>query len=148
MQVAFLNNLGEITQWLTPADYNVYVEGSVLDNGLKIIFIDDSVDINEFAKTNTRINDEWVSRSPRPGAYYNWSGVEWVFDSVPFTVALKAKRNALLAASDWTDTVSAQTRLSAEQLEAWGIYRQELRDFPTINEETDWTKIQWPSLPI
>ena len=61
--------------------------------------------------------------------------------------AIRSYRNYLLSQCDWTDTVSAQTRLSDTEKEQWNKYRQELRDitksfsspkdviFPTINME-------------
>lgn len=61
--------------------------------------------------------------------------------------AIRNYRNYLLSQCDWTDTVSAQTRLSTTEKEQWNKYRQELRDipksfsspkdviFPTINVE-------------
>lgn len=49
-------------------------------------------------------------------------------------VTAKAKvlniRQQLLEGSDWTDTVSAQTRLGETLYNAWQDYRQQLRDIP------------------
>ena len=36
----------------------------------------------------------------------------------------------LLAASDWTDTLSAKTRLGDAKYDEWQVYRQALRDMP------------------
>ena len=44
--------------------------------------------------------------------------------------AVTLKRNKLLADSDWTDTLSAKTRLGDERYNAWQVYRQVLRDIP------------------
>lgn len=54
--------------------------------------------------------------------------------------ALRAKRDALLAASDWTQLPDAPV-----DAEAWAVYRQALRDLPenTSNPEEP----TWPSLP-
>ena len=55
--------------------------------------------------------------------------------------ALRAERNALLAASDWTQAPDAPTTNSA----AWKVYRQALRDLP---EQTVYPNApQWPTAP-
>ena len=54
---------------------------------------------------------------------------------------LRAERNALLAASDWTQAPDAPTANAA----AWKVYRQALRDLPQ-----QWTypnAPQWPTAP-
>ncbi len=56
-----------------------------------------------------------------------------------------AKRNLLLQQSDWTDTASAASRLTADQLTAWSTYRQELRDLPA-QVEFPWDPT-WPTAP-
>lgn len=54
--------------------------------------------------------------------------------------ALRSERDALLAASDWTQLPDAPV-----DSEAWAVYRQALRDLPenTTNPEEP----TWPSLP-
>ena len=58
--------------------------------------------------------------------------------------AVRTQRNALLAASDWTDTFSAPTRLGQETYEAWQTYRQALRD---ITAQDDPNNVTWPTAP-
>lgn len=41
---------------------------------------------------------------------------------------VRDQRNTLLTQSDWTDTLSAKTRLGDELYDAWQAYRQALRD--------------------
>ena len=54
-------------------------------------------------------------------------------------------RRELLQASDWTDTVSAQTRLGDLLYQAWQDYRQALRDITLqANYPTD---VIWPIAP-
>jgi len=54
---------------------------------------------------------------------------------------LRAKRNALLAASDWTQLPDAPTANAA----AWKVYRQALRDLP---QQTVYpNEPQWPTAP-
>ena len=54
---------------------------------------------------------------------------------------LRAERNALLAASDWTQAPDAPTANDA----AWKVYRQTLRDLPqrTVYPNAP----QWPTAP-
>jgi hypothetical protein len=53
---------------------------------------------------------------------------------------LRARRNALLAACDWTVLADAQT-----QKDAWFAYRQALRDLP--GTLTNPTNVTWPTPP-
>lgn len=47
-----------------------------------------------------------------------------------FSNIVRIQRAQLLADSDWTDTLSAKTRLGEELYNAWQVYRQVLRDIP------------------
>ena len=55
---------------------------------------------------------------------------------------IRRQRNHLLAATDWTDTASAPTRLGATLYGEWQAYRQALRDI-TLQEDP----ITWPTPP-
>lgn len=57
---------------------------------------------------------------------------------------LRAERNALLQASDYTQLTDAHTSLEKKQ--AWADYRQALRDLP--DEVTDPTQVDWPVLVL
>jgi hypothetical protein len=54
--------------------------------------------------------------------------------------ALRAERNARLAACDWTQLVDAH--LSQDKKDAWAAYRQALRDLPDVI--SDPTAPEWP----
>ena len=54
---------------------------------------------------------------------------------------VRAKRNALLTASDYTQMPD----YNAESKAAWATYRQTLRDLP--NTQTDPANIIWPDVP-
>lgn len=56
--------------------------------------------------------------------------------------SVRRKRDALLAASDWTQVLDAP--LSAEAKEAWAEYRQALRD---VTKQADPSHIVWPKSP-
>ena len=51
--------------------------------------------------------------------------------------AMTLQRNALLASSDWTQTLDAPV-----DREAWATYRQQLRDFPST-----WTPSETAEFP-
>jgi len=57
--------------------------------------------------------------------------------------SLRAQRNQLLAASDWTQ--GNDSPLSTESKSAWVTYRQALRDLPNVT--TDPSNVEWPSVP-
>lgn len=56
---------------------------------------------------------------------------------------LRAKRNALLTASDWT--VLPYSPLTESQIAAWVEYRTALRNLPST--VTDPTNVTWPPKP-
>jgi len=57
--------------------------------------------------------------------------------------ALRADRDARLTACDWTQLTD--TELTAQDVEAWGAYRQQLRDLP--DNTTDPANPDWPEPP-
>lgn len=66
---------------------------------------------------------------------------------VPDDVAwqsVRKMRDRLLTASDWTDTLSAKTRLGEATYQAWQAYRQALRD---VTMQADPHSIVWPQKP-
>jgi hypothetical protein len=62
------------------------------------------------------------------------------------TIEVLAKRNGLLAESDWTDTVSAKIRLGEDLYSSWQTYRQSLRD---ITKQTGYPRdVVWSNKPV
>jgi hypothetical protein len=57
--------------------------------------------------------------------------------------ALKYERNRLLSLCDWTQL--ADVVLSNEAKQAWGQYRQQLRDLPTLYSRA--SQAVWPKAP-
>jgi hypothetical protein len=53
-----------------------------------------------------------------------------------------AYRNSLLLQCDWTQLPDVD--LTTAQVGEWRIYRQELRDLPSL---PDWPAVQFPPLP-
>ena len=56
---------------------------------------------------------------------------------------VRAERDRLLAACDWTQVADAP--LTATEKEAWADYRQALRDIPQTQDDPD--SIVWPERP-
>lgn len=87
-----------------------------------------------------------VDMPTRPGEYYkfDYTTRSWVVDTERAAVAVLAQRQQLLLDSDWTDTLSAQTRLGSAYA-TWQSYRQDLRD---ITSQAGYpTAITWPTQP-
>jgi hypothetical protein len=74
---------------------------------------------------------------------FNWQTKQWEDDPATAKRQVLSKRQQLLSMSDWTDTVSASTRL--ENYNEWQTYRQALRDI-TLQEKYPF-EIIWPEKP-
>lgn len=98
--------------------------------------------------------------SPAPAEWFEWDleNETWVNLLTPeeqseaeaqllesqFKV-LRSERDQRLLTSDWSETPSAERRLSPELFEAWAAYRQALRDLPEVT--ADPSKPVWPTPP-
>lgn len=90
---------------------------------------------------------KFVGIPDRPGEYHDWSWAtqSWVLNTGRAAVAVRTIRDRLLAASDWTDTISAQQRLMESDFSAWATYRQALRD---ITDQAGFPiDVVWPAPP-
>lgn len=67
---------------------------------------------------------------------------KWVRDAGVAIVMVRAQRNELLSSSDWTQMPDVP--LTPEQKQAWAVYRQVLRDFPST---CDPENPVWPTPP-
>lgn len=119
-------------------------------------------DGNCFNKTrfdNDSLVDAFIEKSGKPASIKSTDDVPFecaklvggLLKNVSVVVTIEKKwlevldkRNGLLRESDWTDTVSASTRLGATNYQKWQTYRQALRDITT---QTDPFNIQWPIAP-
>ena len=70
--------------------------------------------------------------------------VAHIFEPVVTIEQIRTRRNALLAASDWTQLPDAS--LNAEQMAAWAKYRKALRNLPASAKTP--SAIKWPEEPI
>ena len=102
------------------------------------------------------IDNFWVdsahtlrTRSSKPSRFHIWQDEQWVEDAATRLAAdsdtVRTKRNQLLTDSDWTDTLSAKTRLGDAKYAEWQVYRQALRDI-TIQPGFP-TNVVWPTPP-
>ena len=74
-------------------------------------------------------------------AVWDWSAGAWVVDSARAAEAVRARRDALLAGSDWTQGRDIPESVAAR----WAPYRQALRDLP---EQAGFPlDVAWPQAP-
>jgi hypothetical protein len=102
--------------------------------------------VNTAEQYHSITSDSPVDMPAKPGVNYKFDFVTytWVEDLTQVRTAVLARRQQLLADSDWTDTVSAQTRLGATYA-TWQLYRQALRD---ITSQAGYPiTIEWPTAP-
>jgi hypothetical protein len=124
---------------------------SELDNDelfFKISELEVSILLNSYYK-----NNEFKQLPEKPSNYHIWNleTEQWQepenYQQLLFNEAaskVKQERQQLLATTDWTDTVSASTRL--ENYNAWQFYRQQLRDITT--QEGYPFNVIWPTQPV
>jgi hypothetical protein len=95
--------------------------------------------------------DGWVGESgeyhpvpeqPSPHHVFNYTAKQWEDPRTPETEwpVVRAQRNALLSASDWTQLPDVPLATK----EAWAVYRQGLRD---VTMQSDPFAIDWPVAP-
>lgn len=108
-----------------------------------------------------RLNGECIARNPQyaedgkaydQGPWYvyadktrpfDWDIVDHKPTAEEKASAIRAQRNALLAASDWSQ--SADSPLSTTAKAAWKTYRQSLRDI--TKQDTFPESVTWPEAP-
>lgn len=106
---------------------------------LKDIEADDS---KQYVDTASKLLVDFPLK-PNDYSKFDWNSKQWFDDLETLTQQINSNRKSLLKQSDWTDTVSAQTRLPNYQ--QWQDYRQALRDIP---QQTGYPEnVIWPELP-
>jgi hypothetical protein len=107
-----------------------YIEGSYNDMNY---YIDDNREPVE------------IPEKTSPYAEFDYSAKAWVLNPALAIREVKTKRLQLLSSSDWTDTLSAKTRLGDELYNQWQTYRQALRD---ITDQAGYPlNVVWPAQP-
>ena len=87
---------------------------------------------------------QWVSLPEGAGIGFVFDGTKWEDPNQPtlenIAANIRAQRNALLAASDWTQVIDAPVDQAA-----WATYRQALRD---ISAQAGFPQtVVWPTQP-
>lgn len=89
---------------------------------------------------------EITGMNPKPGIGTGWSFVDGAFIPPTFVVTweeVRAKRDFLLAESDWTQMPDSP--LSSEEKFLWSDYRQLLRNLPQQFAKPE--DVVWPEAP-
>lgn len=99
--------------------------------------------VTNIAVSDAPLADNWIaSEVARIGdKYEDGQFVTPPPDTAPLAAAARQQRNALLAASDWTQGKDIPDSVST----AWATYRQQLRDVPA--QAGFPLNIQWPVSP-
>ena len=117
-----------------PLNYNSLTEG----------YIDGEYAGNKYYIENK--NPVLIPDAPNTYSRFDFVTKQWFDLRTPETqwALVKNRRNQLLLFSDWTDTLSAKSRLGDSLYEQWQTYRQALRDITT---QADPFNIVWPVPP-
>ena len=95
---------------------------------------------NQYIENNLIVN---MPPKPNGAAYFNYDTKQWVLDYPSQELSVKFQRDDLLYKSDWTQIPN--NPLTAEQQQAWAVYRQELRD---ITSQSGYPfNVIWPTPP-
>lgn len=71
--------------------------------------------------------------------------VQEIYDKEEAMKRVRARRNELLLASDWTQMPDVV--MSEEMRQKWQEYRQLLRDYPSTIDIEQWSGVDWPLPP-
>lgn len=82
---------------------------------------------------------------PKPHYYFDPLEEQWKPDISQLSVSARTSRDRALQLSDWTDTLSAKSRLGDSLYIQWQEYRQALRDITA--QEGFPENIIWPEAP-
>lgn len=138
MKAIIYNNLGQILRQVDAPEEFLILQKQ--EN--EFILFGSADDATQYINTET---GEIVDKPIKQNNYseFNWQTKQWEDNLEIAKQQALTKRQQLLSASDWTDTVSAQTRLT--NYTEWQTYRQALRDIP---QQTGYPiDIVWPITP-
>lgn len=147
IQVAFIQENGEISHIISPGTDSMYEDSAVYDGLLaKHISANENPTIlveNYYWSFN---QSDFVRRPLKPSFAHIWENESWKFNSAIFWAKIRRDRDLKLTMSDWSQMPDSP--LSSESKEAWRVYRQALRDLPAANAGvTVRDLIIWPEEP-
>jgi hypothetical protein len=118
------------------------LQGSDIPEGSSVYY----GQVNAYTQYHDTETNMPVDMPVKPGEYYkfDYTTRSWIADAERAARVVLAQRQQLLIDSDWTDTLSAQTRLGTAYAE-WQTYRQALRDI-TLQPGYP-TAVEWPTAP-
>ncbi len=124
-QFAYVNGNGEVVHVVSPGNDNDYYDGQIID-GCTVYEISSNEDQVNFILTRYRKNNEWRTRSPRPGDYYIWDreNESWQYNSQILYDIIRQERLSKLYICDWTQL--ADSPLTQSKKQEWAVYRQQL----------------------
>ena len=136
----FNKNNGKIDKTISCTEDHVQLNYDILTEG----YIDGEYAGNKYYienKTPVIIPD-----APNDYSKFDHDTKQWVkkYTDEQRWEMIRFTRYKKLESSDWTDTLSAKTRLGDSLYEQWQTYRQALRD---ITQQADSFNITWPTRP-
>lgn len=145
--VAFINNLGEIQNIVSPGADSDYEDGQIYGE-LLAKHLPSDTDWGTAIETYIFKDGNWTTRDRRPGPFYIWTNSGWTKNTIDLLNSITATRNSKLFGSDWTQLGDAP--LSDSKKAEWVSYRQSLRDFLITLDLTSIdnpSQVMWPTEP-
>lgn len=146
---AYINQTtGEIQTIVSPYLPNQQVSDGDIVGGLLVKELQLPVNNSEFIQTKFWDGSAWQDRIRKPSGEYKWDGTNhtWIVDTDLLWQHIRAKRDGLLAKSDWAvlPDITHPTGLDTQ----WETYRTTLRDLPTTQSSvTSFNDVVWPTEP-
>lgn len=147
IQVAFVNDNGDVVHIMSPGTDNMYIDGEVYAGNIAR-----HIDTSEIPSTfiSTKYYDfdlnQFMTRASRPSSFHNWNKQQkiWEFDFSRALEWVRIERNKYLSLTDWTQLTDVP--LTEEERLGWQQYRQTLRDLPDNIPNTiqNIDEIVWP----
>ena len=140
--ILIYDNLGKILSSVDSQDVVFLQELKEKEQkaGNNVFEIDYYIDINDYYIDNNLIK---IPSKPNNYSEFDYTSKTWVASEDVLKTIITNERFIKLQESDWTDTVTAQTRLTNWQ--QWQDYRQALRD---ITQQDGFPlDIEWPVAP-
>jgi hypothetical protein len=98
--------------------------------------------IDKYYEGVSPLLDPGIEVPNRPSIYHTWNGTEWIIDNDFALSEIRKTRDILLFGSD--KYVLTDFPISETKKNEWKVYRQALRDFPSV---VDLNNVVWPTPP-